>query len=307
MNTSALKYPPEARVQSQSLLLFDTIGSQWLQLVLAGLSLDRYALTVVDSTEQARDLLEHGDFDVCLAAWDDNHADLHGLVEVASRGDWYIPVVVAYSSLVSQPLEDLMACGASDVMDVEDISNAGIERLLNNAAMRGRQMRKLVSNAAIDQLTGLFSRRYIETHLDRLMSGRRREEIHASLIFIDLDQFHRINDERGANAGDELLRVVANAIGKSVRELDIASRWGGDEFAVVVNSTNPEDNLKIGERLIGAIRSTCANDSEFVSASIGIAPLEPTTETVEQWVAKAAGSMQAAKSAGGARVTLHAA
>lgn len=118
-----------------------------------------------------------------------------------------------------------------------------------------------------DPLTGMANRRAFE---DELVSVTHQGSADAAVMMIDVDKFKTVNDTRGHDAGDELLRAIARAISDSVRPSDVAARVGGDEFAILLPATTIELACEIGERVRAAV-----DDSSLlpVSLSIGVAPL----------------------------------
>jgi len=100
-----------------------------------------------------------------------------------------------------------------------------------------------------DPLTGLYNRRLIEPAMEQLAATARRYHRPLSLILIDLDNLKTINDTRGHSAGDEALRHLANALRATVRAADLAGRWGGDEFIVILPETDAQGARRMMERL----------------------------------------------------------
>lgn len=121
-------------------------------------------------------------------------------------------------------------------------------------------------------------------------------------MLIDLDGFKAVNDTRGHDAGDEVLRDVADALVAVLREGDCGARLGGDEFALVLPRTTEADRQLVAERVravIAAIAAIAAiaGDTE-VSASVGVACLRRGM-TAQEWLQKADEAMNAAKRSGG--------
>ena len=129
--------------------------------------------------------------------------------------------------------------------------------------------------AVTDALTGLYNRRYMESHLASLLAQVRADRP-LSLMIIDIDHFKPINDTHGHAVGDEVLREFAGRIGRSIRGIDLAARYGGEEFVVIMPDTNLASAAGVAERLRMAIAeetfriSTQAEGVE-VTASIGVA------------------------------------
>jgi diguanylate cyclase (GGDEF)-like protein len=154
-----------------------------------------------------------------------------------------------------------------------------------------------------DPLTGLHNRRYL---MDRLTQEMQRADRHGdplAFAMIDLDGFKPINDQFGHVVGDKVLRAVGNAVARCVRVSDIAARYGGDEFAVILPQTPPEGAMRVVERVLRTISELTLQDSEGksckVTASLGLA-YYPTddVETPEDLIHSADGALYGAKRSG---------
>ena len=131
------------------------------------------------------------------------------------------------------------------------------------------QMRQLEDKASRDPLSGLFNRAYLEKHLDWLPS-----DATGGLLFIDLDHFKAVNDLYGHDRGDRLIRTVAARIRNTVREQDVACRWGGDEFVVYLSEARSDAALAVAQRLLNAFRHMNTGTPGLdMSASVGFAEL----------------------------------
>jgi len=159
-----------------------------------------------------------------------------------------------------------------------------------------------------DPLTGLHNRRFL---MDRLLQEMQRSDRHGeplAFAMIDLDGFKTINDLYGHVLGDKVLRAVGNAISRSIRVSDIAARYGGDEFAVILPQTPPEGAMRVCERLLRAISEAGFQDDSGkvcrVTASLGLAyyPADDV-ETPEDLVHSADGALYGAKRSGKNRYT----
>lgn len=159
-----------------------------------------------------------------------------------------------------------------------------------------------------DPLTGLHNRRYV---MDRLKQEMQRCDRHGeplAFAMIDLDGFKPINDQYGHVVGDKVLRAVGGAIARSVRVSDVAARYGGDEFALILPQTPAEGSMRVCERILRTISElqVRAEDGTVcnVTASLGLAyyPADDI-ETPEELVHSADGALYGAKRTGKNRFT----
>ncbi|MEJ7781196.1 MAG: EAL domain-containing protein [Solirubrobacteraceae bacterium] len=140
-----------------------------------------------------------------------------------------------------------------------------------------------------EPLTGLLNRRRFEEELVAQIARTQRYGARAALLALDLDNFKFVNDSLGHAAGDELIVRVADLLSRRLRHSDVVARLGGDEFAVLLPEASAADALRVAEALLASLRSEAgAGLPRRVTASIGIALVEPHTETTAQDVLMAA-------------------
>lgn len=99
-----------------------------------------------------------------------------------------------------------------------------------------------------DGLTGLFNRRYFDTHINKIITSTDNTHNKVCLMMFDIDHFKKVNDTYGHQAGDELLKKVAAILANSFRVTDLVARYGGEEFVVLLKSTNIQEASQIAER-----------------------------------------------------------
>jgi len=125
--------------------------------------------------------------------------------------------------------------------------------------------------ANTDELTGLFNHRYFHERLEEEITRGLRFGATFSLIFLDLDLFKRYNDIHGHLAGDEVLKQVGQSIRGALRAVDMAFRYGGDEFAVILPSASSEDAYRVAERIHKSIEQAMSSRRALLTCSAGIA------------------------------------
>ncbi len=113
---------------------------------------------------------------------------------------------------------------------------------------------RLEQEVVTDSLTGMFNRRYLDIRLAEELGRSRRYGFPLSAIFLDIDHFKRVNDTHGHPAGDMVLASAARLISGSLRDTDVAARFGGEEFVVLMPHTGLQGATEVAQRLIDAIR-----------------------------------------------------
>jgi diguanylate cyclase (GGDEF)-like protein len=152
--------------------------------------------------------------------------------------------------------------------------------------------------AFTDHLTGLANRRRFERQLEREVARTERYGHPFCLLLVDIDDFKDVNDTYGHEAGDEVLRRVANVIQSGTRGIDTGARIGGDEFAVILPETPLARGMEVAERLRSAIAALDGEPHGPVTASLGVAELPACARTQDELRAAADGALYEAKRAG---------
>ncbi|MGZ6269699.1 MAG: diguanylate cyclase [Candidatus Limnocylindrales bacterium] len=157
--------------------------------------------------------------------------------------------------------------------------------------------------AATDALTGLPNRRYFDEFCS-LLARRRRAADTVGVLMVDIDHFKRVNDRHGHTTGDAVLRVVATAIARSVRDDDVPARYGGEEFVVLLRNPSAAVAVEIGERIRWAVRSLDLGHLGIgtVTVSVGVGVGEGPGEPVEWLIEQADRALYRAKREGRDRV-----
>ena len=141
----------------------------------------------------------------------------------------------------------------------DDLGVTRVIAALSSLAIAREQLSRLsdelAHTAATDPLTTLFNRRYLQTRLEAELERSRRTGMPVALLMIDVDRFKTINDQLGHPSGDAVLRKIAEIIRRSVRASDVCTRYGGDEFAVIV-AENAVSATPTAERIRQRIEAT---------------------------------------------------
>ena len=166
-----------------------------------------------------------------------------------------------------------------------------------------RQLREV---SITDELTGLRNRRYLMIRFSEELERSRRLGTSLSLLMMDLDHFKSVNDTCGHPFGDLVLKSVARCIADTFREYDIAGRYGGEEFAVVVSGLSHQDVVAMAERVREKIAALNIGDAYAcirVTVSIGVAVFGDS-DTHETLLKRADAALYMAKTEGRNRTVL---
>jgi diguanylate cyclase (GGDEF)-like protein len=166
------------------------------------------------------------------------------------------------------------------------------------AVQNTRLGHRLRQQAFHDTLTDLANRALFMDRLEHALTRRERHDEALAVMFLDLDDFKEINDSLGHMAGDELLAMVADRLKLVLRASDTAARFGGDEFAILVEETaDPEDTIRVAERVVSVFkpRFVLAGREVTISASVGVAVTASRDITAEELVGQADVAMYRAK------------
>jgi diguanylate cyclase (GGDEF)-like protein len=166
--------------------------------------------------------------------------------------------------------------------------------------LRRRQV-ELERLSSTDSLTGLANRATFFQRLEQELSGSRRHGHALSLVMIDADHFKEINDGHGHVVGDQVLRELAARVRETLREGDVAARYGGEELAVLLAHAPLDGARVVAERLVELARSVTFGDARL-TVSAGVAQARDG-EAADALVARADAAMYASKRAGRDRVT----
>lgn len=164
-----------------------------------------------------------------------------------------------------QPLPVARVGTALELLAVASIFTVLLDRILaayfNERVVAERRSAELSRLIATDGLTGLANRRALMDRLEMAVDDARRSGNPLSLVLVDLDDFKAINDSRGHLAGDDVLRKIAGTIARGVGDGDMAGRYGGDEFMLILPGRNRDEAFEIAQGIRVAVESTVGSDN----------------------------------------------
>jgi diguanylate cyclase (GGDEF)-like protein len=252
----------------------------------------RMGLEIVEAEDGRRaiEILREQHFDVILADLYMPGATGLDVIEAAQRIDPDVPAIILTGSASIETAVEALRAGVYDYMIKPLESMAAFElsvshaldhhRLIKENARLFTEVQRL---AVTDPLTGLFNRHKLNEVLELEVERAKRYGRRLSVIMLDMDGMKQINDTYGHPAGDEVLRRVAWAIRSQVRRVDLATRYGGDEFLIVLPEAGLDEARTIGQRICAEITRQGFQEIRF-SASAGVAEWVPHLETPEEFL-----------------------
>ena len=197
----------------------------------------------------------------------------------------------------------------TDELDVvEDAANNLARQLESFDGQMAINTAKLEKMAMFDVLTGLPNRNMLTFQIEKQLAGSIRDDRLVALMFMDLDDFKKVNDSHGHDVGDKLLKAAAMRISKPIRESDIASRFGGDEFVILLSNIESKKHVDtVAKKLIEEFKEPIIVDGVtfYVSISIGIAITNHSRATPVELLRHADIAMYEAKAKKGAQYRVY--
>ncbi len=218
----------------------------------------------------------------------------------------YPPPVIVLTGTVDRDAPECLRRGAHDFMAKPPQLEELVARV--SAAVRVKRLRDelheanrlLTHQAMTDSLTGLANRRHGFAELDRLVAGAQRHDRSLCVLMADLDHFKTLNDTYGHDAGDSCLREAARRLADAIRKDDLAVRWGGEEFVVLMPDALAEKAAEVAERIRSAVADPpfrAGLDLIHVTMSVGWA-IRHDREAGPELVARADAALYEAKRRG---------
>jgi len=161
-------------------------------------------------------------------------------------------------------------------------------------------VRSLDLASRIDGMTGLANRRDIMEKIDREATRSQRHQRSFTILLINVDDFKKINEQHGYNAGDDVLVEIARVLRSCVRNEDICARWGGEEFLILLPETGTESSLPVANKVLESMSMTEFKANKpgiHITVSIGICEHNPA-QTVQESIARVHQALLHAKMGG---------
>jgi diguanylate cyclase (GGDEF)-like protein len=207
-----------------------------------------------------------------------------------------------YQNITIFPLASLTGKVEQVCLVIYDVTDEAVSRL--GMQSLHSQLEKV---SRVDGLTGLYNRRFWEEQFVMEYKRDKRSESPSALIMLDIDNFKKVNETYGHPAGDEVIKALAGVIKKTIRETDIAGRYGGEEFAIILPDT-PFANVEfVAERIRRLVEKCIVVYDEInisFTVSIGISGFKHIHKDSSQWMHTADKALYQAKAAGKNRVIL---
>lgn len=308
---------PDNPITEIRLLLVDdnALERRFMQVLLRS---EGYVVETASDGEEALAKILNGRFHILVTDWEMPGMDGATLCRRVREAN--LPTYLYTLLLTGHSAADVVAgleAGADDYLRKPPSKPELLARLKTGARIVRLEQslcdaREKVQRLSVtDALCGTFNRRYLDDQLGKEVERARRYQRPLSIVMADLDLFKRVNDERGHQAGDEVLRFFAALLLSSIRTNDWVVRYGGEEFVIVLPETDSAGAAAAAEK----IRAQCANSTVptstgnlRITASFGVVALGPTSDSPaavgESLLRQADAALYSSKRQGRNRVTL---
>jgi two-component system, cell cycle response regulator len=279
---------------------------------------NKHAVIRVTNHQDAIDAAKEGmtPYELVIISFDNEHYDgLRLCSQLKSlEATRQTPILVVVDPDSQQSLLRALDMGVNDYlmrpMDRQELKarvSTQIRRYRYTERLRA-SVKASIEMAITDPLTGLYNRRYLETHLNHLIEHYINRGKALSVVAVDVDFFKAINDSYGHDIGDKALQELAVRLKANTRSVDLCCRVGGEEFIMVLPNTAPDLSSRIAERLRKSVASKsfeCGNGQPVpVTISVGVASLNGAEDTLEKLLKRADQALYSAKHQGRNRVVI---
>ncbi len=272
-----------------------------------------FELEWVSTYDPALEAMQENNFDVYLLDYRlGEHTGLDLLEEAIDNG-CSAPIILLTGQGYHEVDVEAMKAGASDYLIKGQINADSLERSIRYSIERKKSDKRIMQLAFYDGLTGLPNQTSFRDRLQQVIAHARRYKRIAAVLFLDLDNFKRINDTLGHRAGDYLLKLVSERLNGTIRSSDslarnrsdkpqtTVARQGGDEFTLILTEIrNPEDAAKVAHRIVSKLSEPYKLEGYevFITVSVGIAIFPVDGEDIDSILMNADAAMYHAKKQG---------
>lgn len=272
---------------------------------------ETYSVEWLQESTDALQKTASGNFDAVLIST--TLADTDGLrlaSQIKSQEESRnIPLMVLVDEDDTRLMFKALELGINDYLTIPVDRNEMLARVRTQIRRKRYQealrsnYQKSISMAVTDALTGLYNRHYLDTHLANMVQSALDNNKPLALMIMDMDHFKQVNDTHGHDAGDMVLKQLAGIIINTVRSSDLAARFGGEEFIVLMPETDEQAALTTASRLREQVEATpfkinAQGETISKTISIGVATLRPSGDKVEELVKRADTALYEAKDGG---------
>ena len=254
------------------LLVEDSVGDALLaKKALQSAISSGLTLRVVDTLETALRTIDDQSFDVILLDLSlPDASGFEGLISLQNLAP-KLPIIILTAYADENVALQAVRFGAQDYLFKDKLDGYTIKRSIQFAMQRKRFEEILTQRANFDPLTGLVNRSLFENRLDIAVARQMRSHLSVGVFLLDLDRFKQVNDTLGHAAGDALLQQVATRLKSSVRPYDTVARFGGDEFALLIEGIQQlSDCTAIAEKITQLISAPFELGEHHVEIGISI-------------------------------------
>ena len=237
----------------------------------ASLQTEGLEITNAATLQEALRLVSEHDFDVTLLDLSlPDSIELEGLDALRNLAP-KLPIIILTGNRDETLLMSAIEGGAHDYLKKDTATAEGLLRAIRFAARRKKFEGNLIRQANYDRLTGLINRSLFENRLEAAIARHKRQKSGLCVMFLDLNRFKNVNDTMGHAAGDKLLAQVAQRLPHSLRNYDSVARFGGDEFAVLLEGVeNSRDAAVLAQKIIQSLEKPFTVDNQPVSIGVSI-------------------------------------
>jgi two-component system cell cycle response regulator len=280
---------------------------------------DKHQVDVLTSPSDAVFQISGGDYELVLVSMDlDGFDPLRVCSQIRTADQTRsLPIILIADEKDRQQIVRGLDLGVNDFI-MRPLERHELSARVRTQIRRHRytvELRESLSStmqmAVIDELTGLYNRRYFERHLSMSLAKAKEQNREMAIMLLDIDFFKSVNDTHGHDIGDAVLKEFALRLQRNIRGVDLACRFGGEEFVVLMPDTDMRQAVHVAERVrLATAQHGFKVGAEYpldVTVSVGMAFNEFETDTPETVIKRADIALYAAKRAGRNRVVSEAA